>query len=94
MRFLIVTFFLFVARVEFGADRPNVIVIIGKYPQTDAGELLPFPRCERWKCFSDGRLFDINSDLFEETLVDGSNEVRARFAEAVTELRSATLKLW
>ncbi|MGY8642000.1 MAG: hypothetical protein ACKVJU_13015 [Verrucomicrobiales bacterium] len=94
MRFLIVTFFLFVARVGFGAGRPNVIVIMGKDPQTDADGLLPFPRGERWKYFSDVRLFDTQNDLFEETLVAGSNEVRARFTEVVTELRSATPKLW
>lgn len=65
-------------------------------PQDFPEEILHVLRDERWKYFSNGRLYDLESDPFETEPVqeDKHPEVRARFARVLKALRSSEPRLW
>ncbi|MCC5842088.1 MAG: sulfatase-like hydrolase/transferase [Opitutales bacterium] len=65
-------------------------------PQDFPEDILHVLRDERWKYFSNGRLYDLESDPFETGPVpeDKHPEVRTRFAEALKALRSSEPRIW
>jgi arylsulfatase A len=65
-------------------------------PQDFPDDILHALRDERWKYFSDGRLYDLECDPFETKPVPTGaySPVRDRFAEALESLRSSEPRLW
>ncbi len=64
-------------------------IYIYYWPRPEKGEPTRFSRDQRWKLYGDGRLIDVQNDVFEQAPVSGFDEVRHRL-QAVLDRMPAT----
>ena len=53
-----------------------------------------FARDQRWKLYSDGRLFDISNDVLEENPVSGGGPAREKLQAALDSMPSEGVKIY
>ena len=64
-------------------SRPRDPIYVYYWPRPERGEPTRFARDQRWKLYGDGRLFDVQNDVFERTPVNGHADVRERLQQAL-----------
>jgi arylsulfatase A len=62
----------FLPQVHGKNGQPRESIFIYYWPRPEKGEPLRFVRNQRWKLYGDGRLFDVQNDVLEQTPVKGS----------------------
>jgi len=61
----------FLAQLHGKKGRPRESIFVYYWPRPEKGEPLRFVRNQRWKLYGDGRLIDVQNDVFEKTPVKG-----------------------
>ena len=59
-------------------SEPREPIYIYYWPRPEKGEPTRFTRDRRWKLYGDGRLFDVENDVFEKSPVSGKDEIRKK----------------
>jgi len=68
----------FLAALHGNESEPRDPIYIYYWPRPERGQPTRFARDQRWKLYGDGRLVDVQSDVFEKTTLSGHVEIRKR----------------
>ena len=69
-------------------SKPRDPIYIYYWPRPERGQPVRFARDERWKLYGDGRLIDVQNDVFEKTSVSGNTEIRNRLQRVLDRMPS------
>ena len=68
----------FLAALHGKKSGPRDPIYIYYWPRPEKGKPTRFARDQRWKLYGDGRLIDVQNDVFEKKSVSGHDEIRNR----------------
>ena len=83
----------FLAELHGRAAGPRDPIYIYYWPRPEKGKPTRFTRDRRWKLYGDGRLFDVENDVFEKSPVAGQEEVRERLQGVLDRMPAEGLSL-
>ncbi|MEQ9407698.1 MAG: sulfatase-like hydrolase/transferase [Fuerstiella sp.] len=68
----------FLAELHGTEAEPREPIFIYYWPRPERGQPTRFARDQRWKLYGDGRLIDVQHDVFEKVPVVGHDEIRTK----------------